>query len=319
LKKSASALVLLLFLSVVMASLSQIGMVKAEDTIYIRADGTVEGTDRILRDGNVYTFTGNIVNQSIIVEKDDIAVDGAGYTLEGDGKISAIWLENRRNVTIKNMQIMHFGEGIRIMGNCENNAIIGNNITDVGHETAANGIWLTFGASDTTISGNNITNNYVGIFVYMSGGTIISENCIAANGLGIWISGTSNHIIRNNITDNNVGVSVDFDNNIIRHNNFVNNTVQAKVNEGASPVNSWDDGAKGNHWSSYNGTDNDGDGIGDTPYIIDENNQDNYPLVNLAIIPESPSWATLPLLLTATLLVILYRQKLTKAPSHQSY
>jgi parallel beta-helix repeat protein len=289
LKKSASALVLLLFLSVVMASLSQIGMVKAEDTIYIRADGTVEGTNRILRDGNVYTFTGNIVNQSIIVEKDDIVIDGAGYTLEGDGKISAIWLENRRNVTIKNMQITHFGEGIRIMGNCENNAIIGNNITDVGHETAANGIWLTFGASDTTISGNNITNNYVGIFVYMSGGTIISENCIAANGLGIWISGTSNHIIRNNITNNNVGVSVDFDDNIIHHNNFVNNTVQAKVNEGASPVNNWDDGVTGNHWSSYNGTDNDGDGIGDTPYIINEKNQDNYPLVNPAIIPEFPS------------------------------
>jgi parallel beta-helix repeat protein len=312
LKKSASALVLLLFLSVVMVSLSQIGIVKAEDTIYIRADGTVEGTDRILRDGNVYIFTDNIVNQSIIVEKDDVVVDGAGYTLEGDGKISAIWLENRRNVTIKNMQITHLGEGIRIMGYCENNAIIGNNFTDIGHKTdTGNAIWITFGASDTTISGNNITGNRVGIFVYMSGGTIISENSIAANAQGIWISGTSNHIIRNNITDNNVGVSVDFDTNIIHHNNFVNNTVQAKVNEGLSTVNSWDDGVTGNHWSSYNGTDSDGDGIGDTPYLIDESNQDNYPLMN--VIPEFPSWT--PLLITIVafpVVAVIYKRRLSQ-------
>jgi len=314
-KKSASLLALLLLLvSVVSVSLPQLEVAKAEGTIYIRADGSVEGTDSILQDGNVYTFTGNIVNQSIIVEKDDIMVDGAGYTLEGDGKISAIWLENRRNVTIKNMQITHLGEGIRVMGYCENNAIIGNNITDIGHKTdTGNAIWITFGASNTTISGNNITGNRVGIFVYMSGGTIISENCIASNAQGIWISGTSNHIIRNNITNNNVGVSVDFDTNIIHHNNFVNNTVQAKVNEGASPVNSWDDGVTGNHWSSYNGTDNDGDGIGDTPYIINDNNQDNYPIVNPTIIPEFPSWASLVVMVVAVMAVaVIYRRVLNK-------
>jgi parallel beta-helix repeat protein len=319
-RKSAITLVLLLFVTVIFVSYPQIGVAQADGTIYIRADGTVEGTDRILRDGNVYTFTDNIVNQSIIVEKDDVVVDGAGYTLEGDGKISAIWLENRRNVTIKNMQITHLGEGIRIMGYCENNAIIGNNITDVGHKTdTGNAIWVTFGASDTTISGNNITGNRVGIFVYMSGGTIISENCIAANGLGIWISGTSNHIIRNNITNNNVGVSVDFDNNIIHHNNFVNNTVQAAVNAGSSPVNSWDDGSKGNCWSNYNGTDTDGDGIGDTPYIINEANQDNYPLIEPTIIPEFPSWTFLMVvlgLLAAALVV--YRVRLTKTVNRHS-
>jgi len=310
-KRTTLFLLLILFSALIM--FPSIVTVKASETIYIRLDGSIEGTSKIQRDGNVYTFTDDIFNQSIIVEKDDVVVDGAGYTLEGDAKISAIWLENRRNVTIKNMQIMHFGEGIRIMGNCENNTIIENNITDVGHEIAANGIWITFGASDTTISGNNITNNYVGIFVYMSGGTIISENCIASNGLGIWISGPSNHIIRNNITNNNVGVSIDVDDNIMYHNNFVNNTVQAKVTERSSLVNSWDNGypSGGNWWSNYNGTDNDGDGIGDTPYIIDEDNQDNYPLVKPAIIPEFPSLLILPLLITLTFAAIFYKKRLT--------
>jgi parallel beta-helix repeat protein len=309
--KRFATLLLLLILCVPLLAFPNVGIVRAEGTICIRADGTVEGTDRILRDGDVYTFTGNIVNQSVIVEKDDVVVDGAGYTLEGDGNISAVWLENRQNVTIKNLQITHFGGGIRVMGYCENNAIIGNNITDVGHETAANGIWISFGASDTTVSGNNITGNYVGIFVDMSGGTFISENCISSNGLGVWISGFDNHIIGNNITGNNVGVSVDFDNNIIHHNNFVDNTIQAAVNEVLSTVNSWDDGVTGNYWSSYNGTDSDGDGIGDTPYIIDETNQDNYPLVNPTIIPEFPFWTTLLITLVAVIAVaLIYRQKL---------
>jgi hypothetical protein len=77
--------------------------------------------------------------------------------------------------------------------------------------------------------------------------------------------------------------------NTIYHNNFVNNTVQAEVGEASSVVNIWDDGypSGGNYWNNYNGTDNDGDGIGDTPYILNENNQDNYPLVNPTIIPEN--------------------------------
>jgi nitrous oxidase accessory protein NosD len=47
---------------------------------------------------------------------------------------------------------------------------------------------------------------------------------------------------------------------------------------------------RGNYWADYNGTDANHDGVGDTPYVIDATNSDNYPLltpVNIAgeIIP----------------------------------
>jgi hypothetical protein len=45
--------------------------------------------------------------------------------------------------------------------------------------------------------------------------------------------------------------------------------------------NDWNSTYEGNYWSDHNGTDADKDGIGDTSYMIDENNTDNYPLMGM--------------------------------------
>lgn len=282
--------------------------VEAQSLIHIRSDGSVEGTDKIQRDGNVFTFLNSIVNQSIIVEKDDIVVNGANYTLEG----GHIWLENRYNVTITNMQIINSDEGIRIMGNCINNSIIGNNITGI-KTTTGNAIWVTYGAINTTISRNNLTGNNIGINVEMSGGTTISENHFETNGIGIWLSGSQNRIIRNDIISNNMGILVSIDGNYIQHNNFINNSIQAEASP-TSSNNTWDDGysSGGNYWNNYNGTDNNADGKGDKPYIIDENNQDNYPFINpisMETIPEFSPWILVSFFLISTSATLVYRKK----------
>jgi hypothetical protein len=57
--------------------------------------------------------------------------------------------------------------------------------------------------------------------------------------------------------------------------------------------NVWDDSKEGNYWSDYvtrypNATETDDSGIWDTPYVISENNQDEYPLMSPVVIPEFP-------------------------------
>jgi parallel beta-helix repeat protein len=179
-----------------------------------------------------------------------------------------------------------------LLYNSSNNVISENNITDNEYGIGLSGS-DEHSSSNNTIFGNRIANNSeTGISLYRSPGNIISQNTVTNNKIGIDTTdypSSNTTICENYIANNTKGISLISSGNKIYHNNFIDNTQQAYLMLGAHSQDIWDDGypSGGNYWSDYNGTDlysglyqnmTGSDSIGDTPYIIDENNQDRYPL-----------------------------------------
>lgn len=169
--------------------------------------------------------------------------------------------------------------GIAIEWSTDNNSVVGNNIA-----TNNVGVFLAY-ARNNSIVGNNITNNgadsvYLGSYSYYNSvfGNNITNNKI---GIGFGSYANDNSVVGNNIVNNGLGVRISplSSGNMFYHNNFIGNTQQSNSSWGSPNV--WDDGypSGGNYWSDYNGIDLNEDGIGDTSYVINEENKDNYPLM----------------------------------------
>ncbi len=212
--------VLLLSLCASLAAGAIIRTVEANEAIYIRADGTVDGTNKIQRNGNVYTFSGNIFG-SIVVERNDVVVDGTGYSLQGTGIGTGVNLMGRTNVMVKNMEIVNFFYGVYLNFSLNNN-LSNNNVHDNLY-----GVYL-IASSNNTIIGSNITkNDSSGVWFRCSSNNEISENRIIENGQdGIWLSCSSddNEVIGNVIGTNGYGIRIDDNsNNMLRNNEFTDN------------------------------------------------------------------------------------------------
>jgi parallel beta-helix repeat protein len=194
--------------------------VEASGTTYIRADGSIDGPANITTVDKV-TYTFNESNcDTIVVERDNIIIDGAGYTLQGTGVYlsNGIVLSGRTNVTIMNTQIKNFHSGL-YLNSSSNNVITGNNMTANSEE----GIRLEF-SSNNSMTGNNLANNGVGIYLYeSSSNNTISENTITANNwYGIVVTWSSNNSITgNNVANNPFGITLyESSDNIVCGNTF---------------------------------------------------------------------------------------------------
>jgi parallel beta-helix repeat protein len=178
-----------------------------------------------------------------------------------------------------------------LLYNSSNNVISENNITDNEYGIGLSGS-DEHSSSNNTIFGNRITNNSeTGISLYRSPGNIISQNSVTNNKIGIDTTdypSSNTTICENDIANNTKGISLISSGNKIYHNNFIGNTQQAYLMLGANSQDVWDDDytSGGNYWSDYTGTDANSDGIGDSPYLINDNNRDRYPLVN----NWTPNW-----------------------------
>src|SRR4030042_3732340 len=181
-KKVVFLVVITLLLASMLTLAFNVCRVEAEVTIYIMAEGSIEGTPSIQTVDNItYLFLADI-NGLIVVERDYVVLDGAGHMLQGTGTGTGISLSGRTNVTVQKTQIAAFDYSVYVY-NCTN----------------------------STISGNNIVKNVFGIFFWTSStDSDVSSNNITANGQGIrtdgWTSGyDSNKIYRlyhNNFVNN---------------------------------------------------------------------------------------------------------------------
>jgi len=262
---------------------------KIQDAIDITSSGDI-----------IFVYAGTyyeniVVNKSLTIigeERDFTIIDGAkngtvvfikansvmieGFTIRNSGPYPYVGVHVERyffgNV-ISNNKIMNNSEGVSVYSSSAN--VISNNIISNNSE----GITISFSINNVISDNLVISNDNSGIYLYFSGSNTISGNTLQNNLGGVSAYFSSGNVISNNVvSDNRDGLTIALSSrqNLIYHNNFDN---IFDVLTDPDLENSWGYGGEGNYWSDYGGQDLNGDGIGDFPHNITENNQDNYPLM----------------------------------------
>ena len=290
------------------------------NTTYIRADGSIEPpTNLIHRDENTYVLLDNIFG-SLVVERDNVVIDGGGFTIRGygadylgereyagsieEGNMTIPWYKIKdvntsyvgiyscaEGLTVMNLKITEFWCGIELE-HASGNRIVGNDVINNNQ-----GIWIHY-SSNNTISNNTINNNHQGLTLLTSYDTVQNNTISNNTEYGIKISWAFNAVLKNTIINNSHGVWVIASYNSFHNNVFFNNSEQVHLSyaldeylfgctESATVMqvfNSWDNSLVGNYWSDYNGQGN---------YVIDENNIDHYPLaqaVDISTVTPTPNF-----------------------------
>jgi parallel beta-helix repeat protein len=191
-KKLLSISLLLIMISLVFSAQNSFQLAEAnffpmqvpQPAITINEDGTISPAYApIVQSGNIYTLTEDITGNSIVIDRDNIVLDGANYTLHGNGNLAGVFIQDQNNVKIQNLNIQNFTYGILFT-------------------------WLyNYGASEpktNTVNNNTLTGNTYGLYFNdFSQSNIISANTVKNNLYGIYLGSSSNNVLKNNHMSNN--------------------------------------------------------------------------------------------------------------------
>jgi parallel beta-helix repeat protein len=255
---------------------------------------------------NTILFPGDVWyndNSTINISADNCSING--FTIRNnifDIDVAGIFLHSSDN-KIYNNNIRRFEYGIYLTEENEELYFTNNNISNNEISNCTFGIYTRGNFNFNSIYRNNIIDNYEGIKIYYSknnsiirnycfsntyyamylnvnsDGNIVSKNVCKNNRYAIRVKATTdNQIFLNWVENNEIGLYSCCGSN---YNYFFSNSVIDNDRQASDAFsNYWDNGIIGNYWNDYNGTDSNGDGIGDTPYQIpDGENEDRYPLM----------------------------------------
>jgi parallel beta-helix repeat protein len=233
-----------------------------------------------------YVFVRNgIYREPQVTIRKPLTLEGEFKTstiIDGDTGSVRLYVQSTSNVVVRGFTVRN---GYGIYSAFSKDVVISDNIVS----NCPQGIIL-IGATNNTISKNVITNSSVALLLSEgSNDNTVSENLLTRNsGDSICLDHSNGNTVSGNIITNNglntspsyhvFGIRLSYsNNNVIFHNDLLENFEMA---DGWMSIdNMWDNGKEGNYWSDYSGADETGDGIGDTPYVIDTNNTDRYPLM----------------------------------------
>ena len=256
----------ILFLAVATAIASAATIYVPDDYPAIQAavDNATAGDTITVRDG---TYTENVhVNKSLTIQSENGPDSTIVQAANPDYDVFRIAGRQVSGI-ISGFTIKGGNPGIGLY--CAHSLISNNKINSNGR-----GIFVT-GGGYNTIANNKLSNNGIGIFLYPTTWNTITKNTISSNGWGIGFR--------------SLPYFPPLINNSIYLNNFIENSGNAGGRAGG---NFWNSPEKityfytgetytnylGNYWDDYIGNDANNDGIGDTPYPINSDD-DNFPLM----------------------------------------
>ena len=345
--RKISTIFLVLFLCFVFLVVPRFRFVNAQaKTIVVPDDfSTIQEAINIADEGDTIFVKSGMYHENVRVNKSIVLVGENVDTTIIDGNPPEgfripIKIENS-NVSVSGFKLLYGYTGItvgevkfcnisgnRIAGNQHGITLVGTSFSNVTRNyfeqiRLSSAIQLSY-SNFNLVNGNYIDNCTEGIQIWQySTNNTVTENTIKnCDDVALRLQYADNNTIaRNDISNCGLGTSIYVaNNNSITKNNYINN-------DESLPSGEWEWYAKTfgyngsiniinqNYYNDYNGIDSNSDGLGDTPYIINEDNQDNQPLmtpIEIEVIPEFPSWTPLIIsgLVAAFLMSIIYKKRI---------